>query len=109
MDDENKRLTHFFNMNNYHHSSEYQAFARTVGLPVPAGQQPSLLGERWEIDEAIYDEFLNMLPPLGWRGDVFYVSEFTFDDITVKFSKEGDQYFAEHARYPARQTAPAPR
>ena len=29
------------------------------------------VGRRWEI-EAIYDEALNILPPLGWRGDTFY-------------------------------------
>ena len=63
------------------------------------------IGRRWEIDAAIYDEFLEMLPPLGWRGDTFYMSEFTFGDITSKFSREGDRYFCEVATYPPRPAA----
>jgi len=66
----------------------------------------STVGRRWEIDEAIYDEALNILPPLGWRGDTFYMREFLFDDITHKFSREGDRYFCEVAHFPPR---PAPR
>lgn len=72
------------------------------------------IGRRWEIDEAIYDEFLEMLPPMGWRGNTFYMREFTFGDITSKFSREGDRYFCEVATYPPRPaarsaaTAPAP-
>ena len=70
---------------------------------------PSMLGDRWEITEDIYDEFLNMLPPMGWSDGTFYMSEFTFSNITAKFSREGDRYYCEHARYPARAAVyPAP-
>ena len=62
------------------------------------------IGRRWEIDAAIYDEFLEMLPPLGWRGDTFFIREFTFSDITSKFSREGDRYFCEVATFPPRPT-----
>ena len=64
------------------------------------------VGRRWEIDAAIYDDALNILPPLAWRGDTFYMREFLFDDITHKFSREGDRYFCEVAYFPPR---PGPR
>src|SRR5271156_902817 len=44
-----------------------------------------------------------MLPPLAWQGGSFYMSEFTFGDITAKYTKEGDRYFCEFAHYPARE------
>ena len=66
------------------------------------------IGRRWEIDAAIYEEFLDMLPPLGWRGDSFYMSEFTSGDITNKFTREGDRYFCEVATYPPRPAARRP-
>jgi hypothetical protein len=33
------------------------------------------------------------------------MSEFTFDDITAKFSKEGGKYWCEFARFPGRAAA----
>ena len=52
-----------------------------------------MIGDRWEIDEDIYMEFLEMLPPMGWRGGAFYMSEFSFGDITTKFTREGGKYY----------------
>ncbi|HEX4609801.1 MAG TPA: hypothetical protein VH092_16500, partial [Urbifossiella sp.] len=97
------RKTHFARLNGYQQSFEYAAYARTICAEVPQGDLPSLLGNRWEIDKAIYDEFLGMLPPLGWRRGAFYMSEFSFDDITARFSKNGDRYYCEFARYPERK------
>jgi hypothetical protein len=100
------RKNHFARLNGYRQSAEYAAYARSIGAEVPHGELPSLLGNRWEIDKAVYDEFLGMLPPLGWKGGSFFMSEFSFDDITAKFSKDGDRYYCEFARYPARDQAP---
>jgi hypothetical protein len=100
------RKNHFARLNGYRQSAEYAAYARTIGAEVPQGDLPSLLGNRWEIDEAVYDEFLGMLPPMGWRGGAFYMSEFSFDDITAKFSKDGDRYYCEFARYPGKEQSP---
>lgn len=96
------RQHHFERLNAYRHSTEYADYARSIGSSPPAGDLPSLIGNRWEIDKAIYDEFLEMLPPLGWRGGTFYMREFTFDDITTKFTKEGEKYYCEFARWPER-------
>ena len=96
------RTHHFERLNSYRNSVEYAEYAREIGAEVPQGNFPSLLGNRWEIDEAIYHEFLEMLPPLGWRNGSFFMSEFSFDDITAKFTREGDKYFCEFARFPER-------
>ena len=105
MTHEEIRKRHFERLNNYHHSAEYAEYAKEIGGEVPQGGLPSLLGNRWEIDAEIYHEFLGMLPPLEWRNGAFYMSEFTFDNITAKFSKDGDKYYCEFARYPSREAS----
>jgi hypothetical protein len=97
------RSAHFERLNGYRNSSEYAAFARRIGIEPPEGDQPSLLGARWEITQSIYDEFLEMLPPLGFNGAAFFFREFCFDDITTKFTKSGDAYYCEFARFPTRR------
>lgn len=42
---------------------------------------------------------------IGWRNVAFFMSEFTFGDITAKYTKEGDRYFCELARFPERKQA----
>src|SRR4051794_15950447 len=63
------------------------------------------IGERWEINEDVYCEFLDMFcPPLRWTqtptGASFYNPEFDSDDVTTKYTKEGDRFFCEFAEYP---------
>ena len=89
------RDRHFERLNSYRQSREYAEYAKIIGVEVPGGDLPSLIGVRWQIDERIYDEFLNILSPLQWRGDSFLMSEFTFGSITAKYTKEGDRYFCE--------------
>lgn len=60
----------------------------------------SLVGQKWEIEEATYWYFLEVLPPLGMRGGSFYMSEFLTDDITSRYSKVGKHYFHEYVRAP---------
>lgn len=95
------RARHFERLKGYGHSREYAEYtgAAAEGLP-------SLIGDRWEIDEEIYRQFLEVLPPLNWRGDTFYLSEFTFGDITTKYTREGGRYYCEFARWPERHEAP---
>lgn len=100
MTPEEIRNRHYENLNSYRDSVEYQASPHC--FEKREGELKTLIGNRWEIDEAIYMEFLEMLPPMGWHGDTFYMCEFCFDDITTKFSKEGGRYFCEFARYPGR-------
>jgi hypothetical protein len=97
------RQTHFQRLNSYRNSAEYAQHANEIGADIPPGELPSLIGNRWEIDEQTYREFLNVLPPLGWRNGTFYLSEFTFGDITTKYTKDGDKYFCEFARFPERK------
>ncbi len=61
MSPEDIRINHFYRLNDYRRTKEYQDYARSIGADMPAGDLPSLLGDRWEITEDIYDEFLNML------------------------------------------------
>jgi hypothetical protein len=102
MTHEELRKNHFARLNNYRHSAEYAEYAKLIGAPVPEGDLPCLLGHRWEIDKEIYDEFLGMLPPVNWRRGAFFLSEFTFDDITTRYSMDGDKYYCEFARFPER-------
>lgn len=102
MTHEHLRDEHFRRLNDYRQSAEYADYAKAIGAIPPPGNLPSLIGDRWEIDKAIYNEFLETLPPLGWKDGTFYMREFSFGDITAKFSKEGDRYFCEFARYPAK-------
>ena len=97
------RKRHYERLNDYRNSVEYQA--SPCCYEKLTGELKTLLGDRWEIDEEIYDDFLNMLPPLGWRGGAFYMCEFCFDNITTKFSKEGGKFYCEFARYPAGRAA----
>jgi len=100
------RSRHFKRLNSYRHSADYAEYARQIGGDFPVGELPSLLGDRWGIDEETYDDFLGMLPPLGWHGGSFYMMEFLFGDITTKCSKEGNRYFCEFARYTERRSGP---
>jgi hypothetical protein len=97
------RKRHAEHLRSYHHSAEYAEHATTVGLPVPQGDLPPLTGVRWEIDKETYREFLEVLPPLAHSDDSFYRSEFTFSDVTTKYTKDGDRYYCEFARYPQKR------
>ena len=108
MTHEGLKKRHFERLNAYRLSAEFAEYAGAIGGDVPAGPLPSLVGARWEIDRDIYEEFLEMLPPLGWRGGTFYMCEFSFGDITAKFTREGDRYFCEHAHYPPRRATAVP-
>ena len=68
----------------------------------------SNVGQRWEIDEAIYTEFLEMMPPLHWRGGSFFMCEECFGGLHAKFTEEGGRYFCEFAPLPRRANALAP-
>jgi hypothetical protein len=91
------RDQHFQRLNAYRRSREYVAYARRVGIDEPADADsfPSLLGVRWQIDERIYNEFLEILPPMNWRGGSFMISEFCFGTITTKYTQEGERYYCE--------------
>lgn len=105
MTHEEIEAAHYQRLNSYRQSAEYAAFASQIGAEVPEGELPSLLGKRWEIDEETYWHFLEVLPPMGWNDDTFYLREFSFDDITTKYSKEDGRYFCEFARFPEQKQA----
>src|SRR6202000_2216614 len=83
------RANHFVFLNDYRYSKEYQEWNASIGGPAPQADLEPIIGLRWDIDEAIYNEFLGMLPPLGWNGSSFYMSEFSFSNITTKYSRVG--------------------
>jgi len=104
MTHEELRTEHFKRLNAYRASKEYQE--SPYCFQKIEGDLPNLLGNRWEIDEEIYWEFLEILPPLAYnkRGG-FYMSEFCFDNITTLFTKANGKYYCEFARYNGREAA----
>ncbi len=90
---------HYRRMNDYKDSKEYAEYAKSIGHEVEEKPTRSLIGDRWEINEELYYEFLEMLPPMGWRNGAFFMCEFTFDNITNRFSQEEGKFYCEFARY----------
>ncbi|KQS84283.1 DUF1419 domain-containing protein [Rhizobium sp. Leaf383] len=74
------RTLHFKNLNRY----------QTDGYP--AAQMD---GKFWEIDEAIYDEFLEMLPPRYCTGGFRMIEELT-DNLAATFQKVGGRYWCSY-------------
>ncbi|RWM86483.1 MAG: DUF1419 domain-containing protein [Mesorhizobium sp.] len=71
------RTLHFVNLNRYQRE----------------GQQAEwMLGKFWQIDAQIYDEFLNLLPPI-YCGGGFRMCERLTRDIAATYFKVGDDYW----------------
>lgn len=51
-----------------------------------------------KINESIYDEFLNVLPPLAWRDGSFCICEMLTDDITAVFFQQSGRFFCGYLR-----------
>lgn len=51
-----------------------------------------MLGKFWQIDQEIYDEFLNLLPPIYCAGG-FRLCERLTRDIAATFVKVGNDYW----------------
>ncbi|MEQ9153506.1 MAG: DUF1419 domain-containing protein [Parvibaculum sp.] len=56
------------------------------------------LGNVWEIDEETFCYFLDLLPPMRYRGDSFLVSEPLTSDIHPAYFKNGHRYFSGYVR-----------
>lgn len=89
----------FEHLNAYSKTPEYKAHLAGNG---PRPDFGKLVGQRVEISEEEYWYFLEVLPPVGFTGSSFYMSEFLTENITSYFSKVGDRYFHEYRRAPAR-------
>src|SRR4051812_14493937 len=67
----------------------------------------ALVGQKWEITEEIFIEFLEVLPPVNWKRDgdneSFCMSEAKTSNIRSKYLKNSNGYFHEYVRYPARK------
>jgi hypothetical protein len=50
-------------------------------------------GQWFETVEAIYDHFLNVLPPLDYAAIAFSMCEFATGDLTDCFIQIGDRYY----------------
>jgi len=53
----------------------------------------NIKGLKAKITEDDWYHFLEVLPPLKYKGNTFYLIEFLTDDLTHKFFKEGRQYY----------------
>ena len=87
-DTTSNRIAHLATLNAYRQSREYQAYACEIGVDVPGYNLPSLFGQRCEIDEGIYNEFLT----LHCRGGSFFMCGGSFGGIHAKFTEEGGRY-----------------
>jgi hypothetical protein len=72
--------------NTHQHYENLNAYSR-VGLPASAMDM-----RFWQIDEAIFDEFLGMLPPVYVTGG-FMMCEKLTGDIATYFTKVGADYW----------------
>lgn len=72
-----RRNQHFANLNHY----------RTEGLPASA-----MHGKFWMIDEDIFEEFLNMLPPIYVPGGFQMIEKLT-GDIATAYIQIGAHYW----------------
>lgn len=72
-------------------------FYRWLNPPLPHAERYSrerLLSSYVEVNEEIYWEFLEMLPPMCFTGSQFAICEATTDDVRLGFFKIGERYFA---------------
>ena len=103
------RERHYELLNDYKGTREYAAYSLAVRGMIKFEQAashaveypglPSMLEQEWEVTREIYEEALNCMPPMGWRGDTFHICEYVFDNITTKFFKRDGKFFCTHARY----------
>lgn len=56
------------------------------------------LGNVWEIDEDTFCYFLDLLPPMRYRGDSFLLSEPLTGDVHPAYFKHGRRYFCGYVR-----------
>lgn len=87
------RHEHFARLNEWNKSEEWKAGRYDFN---------SLMNQKWEIPESVYWEFLEVLPPVGYKNGAFYMSEMLTGDITSKYSQEGNKYFHEYAKLPVK-------
>ena len=59
----------------------------------------NIKGLKAKITEEKYMYFLEVLPPMGWKGNTFYMREFLSGDLTFKFTKVGNQFYCEVADF----------
>lgn len=87
-------------LSNAEHFARLNAYSKDPAYLAGKFDFGALVGQKWEIEKATYWYFLEVLPPLGWRGGAFYMSEFLTDNITSRYSRVGESYFHEYVRAP---------
>lgn len=87
------RDEHFARLNEWNKSEEWKQDRYDFN---------ALVGQKWEIPEYVYWEFLEVLPPVGIKNGAFYMSEMLTGNLTSRYSQEGDKYFHEYARLPGK-------
>lgn len=60
--------------------------------------QTGLCGRWKEVTEEEYNEQLNVLPPIGWNGSGFWMSEYTYGDVTAYYQRFGGRYYTSLQR-----------
>lgn len=60
--------------------------------------QNGLCGRWKEVTEEEFNEQLNVLPPIGWNGSGFWMSEFTYGDVTAYYQRFGGRYYTSLQR-----------
>ena len=60
--------------------------------------QNGLCGRWKEVTEEEFHEQLNVLPPIGWNGSGFWMSEFAYGDVTAYYQRFGGRYYTSLQR-----------
>lgn len=60
--------------------------------------QNGLCGRWKEVTEEEFNEQLNVLPPIGWNGSGFWMSEYTYGDVTAYYQRFGGRYYTSLQR-----------
>ena len=54
----------------------------------------------WEITKDIFEEFLEMLPPVDWTSAGFYMLEYSCGNTRGHYFKKDGKHYCEEATYP---------
>ena len=83
----------------YHHAKENLKLLNEKDFKeLNDNYENSMIGDWKEIAEDWYWEMLEIMPPLRWSGDSFFICEALHSNIHSYFTKWGDKYYSSLQR-----------
>lgn len=71
------------------------SFAEGGACPYTGKTAEQFAAEGYDV---LNDEQLNVLPPIGWNGSGFWMSEYTYGDVTAYYQRFGGRYYTSLQR-----------